>query len=356
MKNIKGTTESFITKAKLKHGNKYYYSLAEYNGAKTKIKIICPIHGVFEQTPTNHLSGNGCPKCSGNIKYNTTEFIEKATLIHGDKYEYSLVEYKNNKTKIKIICPIHGVFEQSAINHLRGNSCPKCIGRNKTNEEFIKKAREIHGDKYDYSLIDKNKNIKIICLVHGIFEQRASHHLSGSGCPKCAGKNKTTEEFIRKAKEVHGDRYDYSKSIYLNDKSKILIICPIHGEFKQISGGHLQGSGCPICRESKGEREIRQFLIENKIKFIPQHRFKNCRDKNPLPFDFYLPENNVCIEFQGRQHYEPISIFGGENELSKLIKRDKIKMEYCINNNIPLILVKFDENVNKKLILGINPL
>jgi hypothetical protein len=297
MLNTKGTTSSFIEKAKMKHGDRYDYSLVRYNGAKHKVKIICPIHGEFEQQPTNHLYGQGCGKCSGNIKLDNSSFIEKAKIKHGDKYDYSLVSYLTCNDKVKIICPIHGEFEQRAINHLRGDGCSGCsCNRRLTNESFIERAKMKHGDKYDYSLI------KII-----------------------------------------------------NNLIKIKIICPIHGEFEQKPNNHINGNGCPKCKESKGEIEIRNFLINNEIKFFSQHRFIDCRNILPLPFDFYLPNQNICIEFNGRQHYVPVIKWGGVNELEKIKYRDKIKMEYCRNNNIPLIIIKYNDNIIKKLTKLINP-
>jgi len=348
-------TENFILKAKKIHENKYDYSKVNYINAKTKVKIICSEHGVFEQQPTNHLSGNGCPKCAGKNKTNE-KFIQQSKLIHGDRYNYSLVNYKNSLNKIIIGCKLHGNFMQSPSGHLQGFGCPKCVGKNKTTEEFITECDTIHNHKYDYSMVDyinSNHNIKIICPAHGIFTQRASHHLSGSACPKCVGKNKTTEEFITECDTIHNHKYDYSMVDYVSEKKKIKIICPAHGIFTQRAGHHIRGRGCPICRESKGEREIRLWLIKNNICFTKQHKFKDCRDIRPLPFDFYLPTYNICIEYNGRQHYENVSIFGGEKEFKKIQKRDNIKKEYCINNNIPLIIIKYDDKIIEQLIIRI---
>ena len=193
--------EKFIFDAKNIHGEKFDYSLVNYVNAHTKIKIICPTHGVFEQTPNNHLSGNGCPKCKGDKQRilkqsNKVEFVTKADKIHGENYDYSLVEYIKSSIKVKIICPTHGEFEQIPYSHLSGKGCPKCKGDksrilNQSNtEEFLTKANLIHGAKFDYSLVDyKNARIKvkIICPIHGVFEQTPNNHLSRRGCPKCKG-------------------------------------------------------------------------------------------------------------------------------------------------------------------------
>ena len=251
------TTEEFVQKAKEVHGDKYDYSKVEYKNARTKVAIVCPIHGEFEQGPSMHLFGKGCPKCGGSIKLTTEAFIKKAREIHGDKYDYSKVEYKDSKTMVTIICPTHGEFRQIPATHLQGKGCLKCglVSRvdkiRNTTSDFIKKAREIHGDKYDYSKVDyKNFNTKvcIICPIHGEFKLQPKNHLSGSNCPKCRSNARfTTEEFIIRAKKIHRDKYDYSKVDYKGYCTKICIICSIHGEFSQKPCVHLHGGGCPKC-------------------------------------------------------------------------------------------------------------
>ena len=155
------STEYFINKAREVHGKKYDYSKTNYVDAKTKVCIICHKHGEFWQTPSNHLNGQGCPKCGIESRQKTQsstkdEFVKKAREVHGGKYDYSKVDYVNNSTKVCIICPKHGEFWQIPSNHLKGQGCPKCgiearkESRSSTTEEFIKKAREVHGDKYDY--------------------------------------------------------------------------------------------------------------------------------------------------------------------------------------------------------------
>ena len=253
--NKKSTTEEFIKKAILVHGDKYDYSKVDYKRSRIKVIIICPIHGDFEQKPNHHLSGGGCPKCANDEKRSSTkEFIQKAILVHGDKYDYSKVDYKTAKSKVIIVCPINGEFEQRPDQHLSGCGCQKCKAdeQRSSTEEFIKKAILVHGDKYDYSKVDyKRSRIKviIICPIHGEFEQVPNHHLSGGGCLKCANDEyrSSTEEFIKKAVLIHGDKYDYSKVDYKRSLSKVVIICPIHGEFEQTPNNHLSGYRCQKC-------------------------------------------------------------------------------------------------------------
>jgi uncharacterized C2H2 Zn-finger protein len=200
--------------------------------------------------PTNHIRGAGCPKCVGLYK-TTKEFINEANIIHNYKYDYSKTNYINSSILIDIICSIHGIFKQTPSHHLNGTGCPKCYGNKKTTtDEYVQKANKIHNYKYDYSnlVYNGNKNkIIIICPEHGKFKQEASSHLSGAGCPKCSGRNKTTEEYIKKANEVHSYEYDYSETNYVNAVTKIIIICPKHGKFQQLPNGHLKGAGCPKC-------------------------------------------------------------------------------------------------------------
>ena len=198
----------------------------------------------FEHTIVEHM----------NKRLTTEEFIEKARKIHGDKYDYSKVEYKSATEKVIIICPIHGEFLQAPTNHIRKkNGCPKCQADKcrSTKEQFIEKAKSVHGDKYDYSkvnYINSHTNIAITCPIHGDFEQTPKSHLLGCGCKKCSGKEQhTTEEFIQLSNKVHNNKYDYSKSNYISGRTRVLIGCPIHGMFQQLAYSHLQGEGCQKC-------------------------------------------------------------------------------------------------------------
>ena len=297
-------------------------------------------------------------------KLTTEEFIKKAKEVHGDKYDYSRVNYVNYQTKIEIICPKHGSFKQTPGQHFRGQGCPDC-GKQKlkekgekqrlTTEEFVKKAKEVHGDKYDYSkvnYINAKTKIEIICPKHGSFFQTPTNHLSGDKCPKCAQDDRslkrrlTTEEFAKKAKEIHGDRYDYSKVNYINNHTKIEIICPKHGSFFQTPMHHIsenQNNSCPKCRESKGERKIRVYLEAKRISYNQEFIFKDCCGKaqKPLPFDFYIPSKNLLIEYQGVQHYKPIDYFGGNKNLLEQKERDDIKKCFAKNKKIKLLTIPY---------------
>ena len=292
------TTDDFITKARAKHGDKYDYSKVEYIGNKIKIKIICPKHGEFEQTPIYHIKSVGCKYCginnrNKNKKLTTIDFIAKARLKHGDKYNYSPTKYTNGKTKVKIKCKVHGIFEQNASNHLCSSGCPKCATNNikqslkNTINEFIIKANVKHCNKYDYSdsvYINNKTKIKIKCNIHGIFEQQPSNHLMGKGCPKCADKvraNKLSkkDKFIERAQKRHFNKYNYSKVKYTGCKNKIDIICPCHGTFKQEANSHLRGTGCPQCGFLLGR--IKKRLVREKWEHNAKkkHNDKFCYNK-----------------------------------------------------------------------------
>lgn len=281
----------------------------------------------------------------------TDQFIKDARAVHGDKYDYSKVNYTNNITKVEIICPIHGSFWQHPIHHLSGRGCPEC-GRitqaskmKSDTKTFVEKAKALHGDKYDYSKVDyigSSFPIEIICPTHGSFIQRASAHLDGEGCPKCgleytaSLKRLTTEEFIRRAREVHGDRYDYSLVSY-KSRDYVKIICPKHGEFEQWAYSHLSGCGCPICRDSKLELQMRAELISRGIDFLEKETWDWLKYRQSQNVDFYLPKYNVAIECQGGQHFYPIDHFGGEKYFEDQVKRDENKRNLCEQHGIKMV-------------------
>lgn len=364
------TSNEFITRAKKIYEDGYDYSLVNYINSNTKVKIICHEHGEFEKHPLKFLNGRECSKCKSKQKRSTKKlttngFIEKSKIIHGNKYNYSKANYVNNRTKIILICEKHGDFEIVPNYHLSDKcGCQKCakesiVDKNTiTKYEFIKKAKLIHGDKYDYSKI-KYKNIStkidIICKKHGSFKQTPLHHIhSKSGCPKCghnimAKKTKiTTKIFIERANKIHNNKYNYTLSFVNGTDSIVKIICPKHGEFKQKAMPHMIGQGCPICKESKGERIIRNWLIDNNIKFERQKKFKDCKNKRKLPFDFYLPIYNMCIEYNGTQHYK-MSTYFGQKSFEQTQINDKIKKEFCENNNIKLLIIKYNDNISNHL-------
>lgn len=374
----KFTIDDFINKAKEIHGNKYDYSKVEYKNCDTKVCIICPIHGEFWQTPYNHIKNKqNCPLCSRKknndcLRLTLSDFLVKAKNVHGDCYDYSKVKYSNSQTKICIVCQEHGEFWQTPANHLRGQGCPICRytkSRNTLKKDvnnFIQEANEVHKGKYDYtSVVYKNNHTKvnIICPIHGIFSQTPYNHLQGQGCPHCRNirisKSKTSNtcEFIYKAKQVHGNKYDYSKTSYITKDKRVCIICPTHGEFWQTPHVHLRGGGCQQCHQSKLECNILKLLNDNNINVIPQYKFDWLGLQS---IDFYLPYHNIAIECQGVQHFKEVEHFGGSENFKITQERDKRKKKLIEEHGIKLLyytnLNEYDTFLGEKLIKNGNDL
>lgn len=299
------TLEDFVQRAKEKHGEKYDYSLiGSYNGARIAVQIKCPTHGIFEQAPQDHIrSPNGCKKCSheklsNQFSSNTNNFIRKAQEVHGDKYDYTKCSYVNSKTTVLIKCKFHNnEFEQSPNAHLAGKGCQKCarISTNnkntKSREDFIGEAKVVHGDKYKYDRTIYNKgkeDVTITCRHHGDFQQTPQSHVQGHGCPKCnGGIAYTHDQFLEKAKELHGDKCDYSKTDYINSIIPVIIICTIHNrEYEQRPVDHLssQHSGCQLCRYED---------VSNKLKMTQKEFLDRATEKHNDVYDYSLVEYKI---------------------------------------------------------------
>jgi len=273
--------KDFIPNAQVKHGDTYDYSAVEYIDSLTKVNIICKIHGSFFQTPKAHLNGCKCPECSNEKQRKTQtskDFIPNSIAKHGLTYDYSEVEYVHSKTKVKIICKIHGPFLQIPNDHLNGSGCPECSNKKQrktqTSKDFIPNAIVKHGLKYDYSEVEyihSHEKVKIICKEHGPFLQTPNAHLQDKGCFKCGNENraitsneKAKKDFIPESIVEHGDTYDYSEVEYINNKTKVNIICKEHGPFLQTPASHLSGCGCPNCGKIKVAHNWLHLYEENK--------------------------------------------------------------------------------------------
>ena len=427
--NKQEKTNRFKLKAVKTHKGYYIYDKVDYIDSKTKVCIICPIHGEFWQTPAAHISGQHCPKCANKkrgdtFRSNGETFINEAKSIHGEKYDYSQVEYVNAMTPVKIVCPEHSVFEQIPMLHLKGQGCPKCVGRNQTNDEVINRMKNSHpNEDLDYSKVeftkmhnkvciichkkDKDGNehgefwqtpakhiygrgcpkcgnerknadrkitvekfkerankifdsfyiydyvnfndlhdkVKIVCPMHGEFEQYAYDHLHGHGCPQCAVDNTkiTTEDFIRRAREIHGDRYDYSKVKCDGTSVKVCIICPEHGEFWQTPNSHLKGCGCPNCGRtiSKNEEELYQFVCNLVGSNNVDRRNRDILDGKEI--DIYIPSMKIGIEYN--------DVIWHSEKFGKDSKYHLDKMNRCINKGVRLIQIFEDEYIDHRNIV-----
>lgn len=311
------------------------------------------------------------------------EFIELAKNKFGDKFSYDNVVYVNNTTPVEIFCNIHKRVFYSTPKHLLRMSldsgCEECrkeilVNTGKhlkgrkypnrkiyTTETFIEKANKIHNYKYDYSNVEliyvKNKivtkYIKIICPEHGEFEQHYYSHLLGCGCPKCRNIKRrscfssNTEEFVKKSKELHGNKYDYSLVNYVNRNTPVKIICPIHGEFEQAPMHHLAGKGCFLCgKENHTNNENRTIEIL-KMKFPDLEIIQSYRNKEIFGrqhLDIYIPKLNIAIEYQGPQHFENVEyLIDFRHNYSHTHELDEIKFNKCKSLGIQLLYFTFNK-------------
>ena len=348
----------FVQMANSVHNNRYCYDNLIYVNWDTKVVITCYIHGDFKQFPRNHVSNKqGCPKCNLKSRKTIDEFIIHAIRIHGKLYNYDKVVYVNNYTKVKIICYLHGVFEQTPANHIHSQQgCPICSGNiRKTTNTFIEQAIKVHGDKYDYSKVEYISSkivVSIICPTHGEFLQTPNNHLfNGSGCIECGYevsrkvRIKDSEIFINQANQIHNNKYNYSQIEYDGAFQKIKIICPTHGEFLQLPTNHLnKKSGCPKCsyQVSQGQLDIHEYISNNsKFQSVLEDRvnFPN------LLLDITVLAKKLAIEYNGIYwHSINISSQSRFNKLSHL--RDKL--EECQKHGLRVLNIYEDEWWNSR--------
>jgi len=378
------TTDEFAQRAAKVHAGKYDYRKTKYVRNDVPVIVTCTQHGDFSVVATQHLNGpTGCPACAKekaaaprpNNRTTKKQFLAKAQTRHGAKYNYDLVNYKDTKTKVEILCSEHGPFWQTPLNHTNGNGCPAC-GRNRVNaatrarplttfKKFKAKARKKHSNKYKYlEFSGLQKPAVVECPRHGQFTQKAAAHIRGQGCRKCRDElysktfRKTTEEFVAVAKAVHGSLFNYDKVNYTTHDVPVLIGCRRHGHFKQRPGHHLEGHGCPTCSSSQGERAVRRWLDEHGINYFYQWREHGCiAMQTTAVFDFWIPEHEVIIEYDGKQHFRPLRKIGGHYQtpeeaaalLARIQQSDANKNAWAQDNNIQMIRIRYDEDVAEKL-------
>lgn len=277
------TNEQFLKECKEKYGEKYILDNVNYQGNKIKVSIICREHGPFEMTPLNFLQGHECPECKGKRPMSLEKFKKLASKVHNGFYNYDKTIMTKDKVLL-ITCPKHGDFEQNLYSHLDGHGCKKC-----RSEKLSK---------------------KYTC---------------------------TQEEFIKKCKEKHGDSILYDKTVYNGCREEITATCPKHGDFKLIAYYLLQNTGCPTCRQSELEKIINKALINENINFTQQKTFDWLKLKEGLSLDFFLPDYNIAIECQGIQHFEPLFFFGGEESFKKQQVRDTAKKRLCDEHGIKVL-------------------
>lgn len=290
------------------------------------------------------------------------EWVADAIKVHGDLYDYSKSNYINNYTEVIVICKKCGYeFKVIPYVHLRGTGCPRCGKKRSTShmmtmEYFLEKSHERHGDKYDYSEVDlENRDEKgrvtIICPVHGRIKQKPSIHIK-SGCKKChmeklqKSRRLTTETFIERARKTHGDLYDYSNTVYKNRRTPVEIKCNTCGNiFHQNPYLHVNGEGCPVCKFSGLENEIKRLLTENDIAYISQCKKDKLEWLGRQSLDFYLPDYNIAIECQGSFHFGRNDYFGGADGMADCRKRDERKYNICKENGVKILYYATSSNI-----------
>lgn len=356
----KKTHEEYVAELTVK--NPTVEVVETYVGAKTKIKHHCLIHDVYWNiAPENVLRGSGCKKCwderkSESLQKTHEQYVEE---LHNVNPNIIVKEqYIDSITPILHECLIHNIeWEISPSNALQGNGCYKCMSDkiknklSKTHEQYLDELKKVNPNIIPIEeYINNSTPILHKCKIDNYeWYARPNNILEGRGCPKCSNRvRRTHDDYVKEVFEINPDIEVVGT--YVNVHTSILHKCKVDN-YEWLVEPHniLAGKGCPKCCESKGEKEICTLLKNNNIKYISQYKFDDCKDIKSLPFDFYLPDYNILIEYDGEQHYRPIEYFGGDEQFKKQQKHDEIKNEYCKNNNIKLLRIPYFKNVEEEL-------
>lgn len=356
----KKTHEEYIKEVSIKNPN--IEVVGTYINAQIPILHRCLRDGhTWPATPSNILRGSGCPMCCGNIKKTQEQYVLGVANINPNIEVVDM--YIDARTPIKHRCRIDGhIWNVAPYVILRGDGCPKCAGNaKKTTQEYIDELSIINSDiEVLEEYINSTTPIAHRCKIDGnIWNISPANVLNGRGCPICKAIllsnifKKTHQQYIEELSVANPDIEAIGE--YINAKTPILHRCKIDGHKWMIAPSNiLSGQGCPVCQESNGERTIRQWLQNNGFSFYYQYKFNDCCDKKPLPFDFYLPTFNICIEYDGLQHFQPID-FANKGEEWAFINfqtaqyHDKLKNKYCQDNNIPILRIPYFKNIEEEL-------
>lgn len=352
--NLNGNLINEFNSAK-EASEKLNLTLAQIRGSCIKNSIVNKIYRFKYDKPIKHRSQK--------ISFEEfVELAKKAQGDKFDNYIYSKEYYSKSTDKVGIICKKHGLFWQRGLDHLKGRGCLECSHVKKmTKDTFIEKVKSIYGDKFDFSEVDYKNNktkVKIYCKdCKKYFYKRPNDLLSGYGCPYCVGLYKTTEEYINELKTLRDDfdEYDYSEVEYTHAKCYITITHKVCGhKFKQLANNHRNGCKCPKCAafptHSKLELKVGELLKENNIEFEFQKTFEWLRYKSFLYLDYFLPKYNIAIEVQGDQHFNAYKAFGGEKALEEQKIRDSVKLNLCEEHNFKMFYITAkNPNINEIL-------
>lgn len=298
------TTTQFVERALEVWGSRWDYSGTCYKNMQSRVTIVCPTHGEFSQLPQTHLKGSvGCKACKWGV-WDIKSFVAEATRVHGDRYSYTASEYAGAVKKIIIGCKDHGPFQQLPSEHTGGSGCPKCAGKGITTKQILEKFTSQWGSRYDYSLVryvDSLTKVRIICRTHGEFEQEPKSHWQGrQGCPDCLGKVHDTKSFVAKSSTHKWGSLDYSNTTYRSNQGSVTLTCNHHGVYETVADYHVQGNvTCPGCKgsnTSKKEKELLSFIEE----LTPEKVIPNARGVIPRQeLDVYIPALKLAVEFNG---------------------------------------------------------
>lgn len=352
------TFEEFKIDVALLGNNEYTLLSNEYVNNKTNVILRHDICGYeWNVKPVNFINGNRCPKCAKKIKKDLDYFKNEVFDLVGDEYEV-IGDYINTHTHILLKHKCGNIFSMTPHNFLSGQRCPKCQHRSykKTTEEFRAEMYNLVNDEYE--LCSEYVNTKTrIEIKHNkcnqVYKTFPNMFLSGNRCPYCASNARVTkEEFEIRIKNSIGDNYELA-SDFVNMETKVGMFHKECGNtyFANPNDIVAKKSGCPYCKKSKGEDRVSKLLDEFHIQYEQQKRFADCKDCNTLPFDFYLPQYNTCIEYDGHLHYMVVDYFGGKDSYDRTVKHDNIKTCYCYNNNIDLIRIPYWDYDNIETIL-----
>jgi hypothetical protein len=290
----------------------------------------------------------------------TAEFIRRAKAVHGERFDYGAAAYRGFTAPLTLGCRLHGTFSTTPKSHLhsKAGGCRPCIERalrpdtlQRQQDAFLRKARLVHGNRYEYGpgvSEDGRCWVTVVCAKHGPFLLRRAKHLRGHGCRQCSHARLSQErrlsvwELIDRIAAAQGlGRYDYNLRGYVNLHSRLAVRCHKHGWFVQMASAHIKGHGCAKCCSSRGERRIRRVLRQLGHDFVEQARFPECRDRRPLPFDFYLPHIRTLIEYDGKQHYRKSELWGGHHQLERTQRHDAIRNQFATEHGYRLLRIPY---------------
>lgn len=351
------TDKEFVQRANAIHGTgKYGYDQVVYVKAQVKIKIVCATHGVFEQTPSSHLMGNGCGRCAGKYKKTHDEYMSQVRNIHGEAV-LVLEEYKGDKAPIRHQCGgCQREWLTAPSTILQNHGCRPCkmkengVRNTKTHQEYFDQIQCLHEGRIIVFQEYEGDDVPIehVCTVCGsTWNAWPTNIIQGHGCWECGqrrsheAQTKSNDTYATQLAEIVEGDFAPTET-YAGARTPIDHRCSFCDNVWKISPDNaLRGRGCPRCNESQGEKAVRRFLDDNQIEYTRQKTFSGCRREGLLRFDFYLPEKQICIEYDGEQHFRPCEIYGGQEKFETRMECEEIKDSYCIANAISLFRIPY---------------